>query len=197
VLRCFARGCRCCVRLFLQAAQLCGIFLYFLPKLMLGPNDVPAIQIQIQIQDALRRELRERHADGHRRLQPTRCGCGVCPPLAGVGAGLAENEKLLGHERKLSADERQKAPRSLRVWRPPNNTRRAAIRARADRAEDEPTRCGCGVCPLAGVGAGLAGKKKLLGGGDSQSWPAEGSCGGAGSVPSLQICRWPFFSARG
>ena len=41
----------------------------------------------------------------------------------------------VGHERKLSAQERQKAPRSLRVWRPPKCTRRAAIRPRVPSLE--------------------------------------------------------------
>ena len=48
--------------------------------------------------------------------------------------------------------------RSARV-RPPKYMRRAAIRARADRAEDEPTRGGCGVAgsvPSLGVATALA-----------------------------------------
>jgi hypothetical protein len=41
----------------------------------------------------------------------------------------------VGHEGKLSEDEMQEAPRSLRVWRPPKCTRRAAIRPRVPSLE--------------------------------------------------------------
>ena len=54
--------------------------------------------------------------------------------------------------------------------------RRAAIRARADRAEDEPTRGGCGVAGGESDSGRL--RRRWLG-------PLAGSCDGARSVPSL------------